>query len=86
MQNPTTAEEHPGVPPDRGSWLWGLGSGPALEQNTPCWALAMCFSFIVGVWGGGWGREGRAITWILVCSLLETNSFILHFISFGAED
>lgn len=64
----------------------GLGSGPALEQNTPCWALATCFLFIVGVWGGGWGREGRAITWILVCSLLETNSFILYFISFGAED
>lgn len=49
------------VPLDRGYWPWGLGSGPALDQNTPHWALAVCFSFVVGVWGGGWGREGRAI-------------------------
>lgn len=61
-------------------WLvWSLGSGPALEQNTAHWALAV---FLICCWCVGWGLGlgGESDTWILVCSLLETNSFVLNFI------
>lgn len=47
---PTTAEEHPGVPPDRGSW-------PGVRPSS--WAehtmLGFSYMFLIYCWCVGWG-------------------------------
>lgn len=62
MQNPTIVKSIPGA---LSHWTEAASHGAwgqaQLSSRTRHIGLQLCFSFVVGVWGGGWGREGRAI-------------------------
>lgn len=83
-QNPTTAESIPGA---ASHWTGAAGRGAwgqaRLLSRTQHIGLQLCFSFVVGVWGGGWGREGRAILGFWFVPYQKPT--VLFFLSFGAK-
>lgn len=61
MQKAAVAESTPGAGPT-GRRRLAMEPGQAqFLSRTQHIGLSLCFSFVVGVWGGDWGREGRAI-------------------------